>query len=95
MSYLELARQARRRSPIGNEPKRKEPAPLASTIQGISTARAVQRDSSERRLLAAGWAPKDHCGPKELSIWANPETGFCYSQGIALHCLSQGVGGRA
>ncbi len=38
----------------------------------------------ERRLIAAGWEPKERCG---LLIWASPETGFYCSQGVALHRL--------
>lgn len=68
----------------------KAPAPFTS----LNTVRPPW-DEDQRRLLAARWTPKDHCGPKELAIWANPDTGFYYSQEIALHCLGQSVGGRA
>lgn len=40
----------------------------------------------ERRLIAAGWKPKQRGG---LFIWANPATGFYYSQEVALHRLQQ------
>ncbi len=52
-------------------------------------ARAA-RGEDERRLLAAGWSPKDRCGPLELTIWAAPETGFYCSQEVALHRLDWG-----
>jgi hypothetical protein len=42
----------------------------------------------ERGLIAAGWKPKERGG---LVIWANPETGFYYSQEVALHLLKQRV----
>ncbi len=42
------------------------------------------RDEEERRLLAAGWKPKERMG---LVMWANPETGFYSSQESALHRL--------
>lgn len=55
-------------------------------VVNLNAARAL-RDEDERRLLAAGWSPKDRCGPLALTIWANPETGFYCSQEIALHRL--------
>ena len=42
------------------------------------------RGEDERRLIAAGWEPKERCG---LIIWASPETGFYCSQEVALHRL--------
>ena len=42
----------------------------------------------ERRLIAASWKPKERGG---LIIWANPETGFYFSQEVALHRLKRGV----
>lgn len=85
MSYLKLARQARRDEP---EPKESTNAPVPVT--DISTARAVPDGPDgpdERRLIAAGWTPKDRCGPLGLTIWANPETGFYCGQEVALHRL--------
>ena len=38
----------------------------------------------ECRLIVAGWTPKERGG---LVIWAHPETGFYYSQEVALHHL--------
>lgn len=61
----------------------KVPAPVTD----INAARAIQRDPDERCLLAAGWTPKDRCGPLGLTIWAHPETGFYYSREAALHRL--------
>ena len=40
----------------------------------------------ERRLIAAGWKSKERGG---LIIWANSETGFYFSQEIALHHLKR------
>ncbi len=51
----------------------------------ISAARAP-RDEDERRLLAAGWSPKERGG---LVIWANPETGFYFSQEMAAYFPSR------
>jgi len=61
----------------------KAPAPVTN----INAARPIQRDPDERRLIAAGWTPKDRCGPLELTIWADPETGFYCSREVALHRL--------
>lgn len=44
------------------------------------------RDEEERRLLAAGWTPKERMG---LVIWAHPETGFYYSREVALRRLDE------
>ena len=41
------------------------------------------------RELAAGWSPKERCGPLGLTIWANPETGFYSPQESALHRLNE------
>jgi len=38
----------------------------------------------ERGLMGAGWEPKERGG---LVIWANPETGFYYSQEVAQYRL--------
>ncbi len=87
MSYLELAKQARRDVPEPKEPAREAPAGRRSLpVTDIQTARAL-RGEDERRLLAAGWSPKERCGPLELTIWANPETGFYCSREVALHRL--------
>jgi hypothetical protein len=37
-----------------------------------------------RKLKAAGWKPKERCGKV---IWARTETGFWYSEEVALHLL--------
>src|SRR5215212_9282962 len=43
----------------------------------------------ERRLIAAGWEPKERCGK---TIWKRPENGFYYSQEMAVRLLDRGVG---
>jgi hypothetical protein len=43
-------------------------------------------EEEERNLIAASWQPKERDG---LLIWANPETGFYYSQEVALHLLKR------
>jgi len=55
----------------------------------INTARTKSWGEDEHRLLAAGWSPKERCGPLGLTIWANPETGFFSSQESALHRLNE------
>ncbi len=77
-----MAKQTRR-----DEPKPKEPTRCAP-VTDINTARVLQGED-ERRLLAAGWSPRERCGPLEKTIWANPETGFYFSQEVALHSLDQ------
>ncbi len=78
MSYLELAKRARRDGPNPEE----EPGP--SPVADIRTAR-IPRGENERRLIAAGWEPKERRG---VVIWANPKTGFYCSQEVALHRLA-------
>lgn len=96
-NYLDLAKrvQALAKEEVKAKEAFGDEQPSASTLSpvvDIRTIRPVQRDPDERRLLAAGWTPKDRRGPKELSIWANPESGFYYSQEVALHCLDQRSG---
>jgi hypothetical protein len=43
----------------------------------------------ERRLIAAGWEPKERCGK---TIWKRPDNGFYCSQETAAHFLNIGVG---
>ena len=56
-------------------------------VADIRTARLSfsPRDEEERRLLAAGWKPKERMG---FVMWADPETGFYSSQEMALHRLA-------
>jgi hypothetical protein len=69
-----------------------KPTKACTPVVDIDAARAgFARDDDERRLLAAGWEPKERMG---LVIWANPETGFYCSQEVALHRLGQGEGAR-
>ena len=60
----------------------------ACETQYVTDARTAGVDSisgeDERRLIEVGWEPKERCG---LIIWANPETGFYFSQEVALHRL--------
>ncbi len=57
----------------------------AQNVTDARTARgAFAWGEDERRLIAAGWEPKERCG---LIIWASPETGFYCSQEMALHRL--------
>ena len=62
--------------PSGREPD------TARNVTNASTSRAESTSGGdESRLLAAGWTPKIRCG---LTIWENPDTGFYYSQEVAL-----------
>jgi hypothetical protein len=44
--------------------------------------------SESRRLLAAGWEPKERCGK---IIWECPDNGFYVSQEVAMHLLEAGI----
>lgn len=86
-----MAKQACRDKPMPKEPTR------CASVTDISTARsfAVERDPDDLRLIAAGWTPKDRCGPKDLTIWANPETGFYFSRETTFHSIGQRQGSEA
>jgi hypothetical protein len=58
------------------------PPPLVET----QTAEKIRGSWGEEkhRLIAAGWEPKERGGHL---IWANPETGFYFSQEVALYRL--------
>jgi hypothetical protein len=43
-------------------------------------------DPETRKLCAARWEPKERCGK---TIWKRPDSGFYFSQEVALHLLSQ------
>jgi hypothetical protein len=59
-------------------------------VENIRTAEKMRGSwgEEERRLIAAGWTPKERGGQV---IWANPETGFYCSQEVALHRLKRQV----
>ena len=59
-------------------------AALAEAKPALLRTLALEADG-ERRLLAAGWEPKERGG---LVIWANPKTGFYCSREVALHRLA-------
>ena len=61
-------------------------AALAEVKPALLCMLAHEADE-ERRLLAAGWSPKERGG---MLIWANPQTGFYCSQEVALHRLDAG-----
>lgn len=68
--------------------KLSRPAGEVQNVTDIRTARALWGEA-EHRLLAAGWSPKERCGPLGLTIWANPKTGFYCSQEVALYRMDQ------
>src|SRR5215207_5034440 len=64
----------------------KAPPTCRPPLVDTQTAEKVRGSwgEEERRLIAAGWEPKERGG---LVIWANPETGFYCSQEVALYRL--------
>jgi hypothetical protein len=67
---------------IARRARKQEPRPAP-----VADIRAA--DPQARKLLAAGWEPKERCGK---TIWESPEDGFYYSQEMAEHFLDRGVG---
>ena len=66
---------------------------LSNVLTPVADVRTTEKvhgpwGEEERRLIAAGWKPKERGG---LVIWANPETGFYCSQEVALHRLKRQV----
>ncbi len=93
-SWLEALKETIEEKPSLQRGELREPTPSTmrnvqkvGDVVSIAAARPTPRDPDERRLLNAGWTPLDGCGPRKLTIWAHPETGFYSSQEIALHCL--------
>jgi hypothetical protein len=62
------------------------PADVPPPLVDMQTAEKVRGSWGEEkhRLIAAGWEPKERGG---RLIWANPETGFYFSQEVALYRL--------
>ena len=88
--YLELMKRAEATAKEAKEAKKvpgeeQHPAPVTD----MRTARTIPNSPDGCRLLAAGWEPKERCGPLGLVIWANPQTGFYCSQEVTLHRLEQ------
>lgn len=73
----------------GCESPADEPTPDVD-IQTAKKVRGSWREE-ERRLIVAGWKPKERGG---FLIWANPKTGFYFSQEIALHRLEAREAGK-
>ena len=70
-------------APAG-ELSRQDHAALAEAKPALLRVLALRADE-ERRLLAAGWSPKERGG---LVIWADPQTGFYSCREVALHRLA-------
>ncbi len=68
----------------------KSPADVPTPVVDTQTTEKVRASWGEQecRLIAAGWKPKERGG---LVIWANPKTGFYYSEEVALHLLKRRV----
>jgi hypothetical protein len=66
----------------------KSPAVVPPPVVNMQIAEKVGGSwrEEERRLIAAGWKPKERGG---LIIWAHPESGFYFSQEMALHYLKR------
>jgi hypothetical protein len=64
------------------------PADVSPPVKDTQTVERVRGSwrEEEHRLVAAGWKPKERGG---LVIWENPETGFFFSQAVALHLLQR------
>jgi hypothetical protein len=62
------------------------PADVPLPVVDMQIAQKVRGSwgEEERRLIAPDWKPKER---GRLIIWANPETGFYFSQEVALHHL--------
>jgi hypothetical protein len=91
--YLEIAKNAKVPAKEAKEAKEAlgvEQPPAA--VANIDAARTRSWDKDERRLLAAGWEPKERCGPLGLTIWANPGTGFYCSREVALRRMDERSG---
>ncbi len=76
--YLDIARKVSERQVL---------PPVSD--DGVPEARCEISEISEktaghRRLLAAGWEPRVRCGK---TIWASPQSGFWYSEEMALELL--------
>jgi hypothetical protein len=63
-----------------------EPAPVAA-VWTVERVRGSWGEE-ERRLIAAGWKPKERCGK---IIWERPDDGFYVSQEAAIHFLDVGI----
>jgi hypothetical protein len=62
--------------------------PQVVDTQSAEKVRSSSWGEEERRLIAAGWKPKERGG---FVIWENPEASFYYSQEVALHLLKRRV----
>ena len=51
-----------------------------------AASKQIASGPEARKLLAAGWEPKERCGKL---IWKHPDNGFYYSQEIAGHFLAE------
>jgi hypothetical protein len=69
------------------------PAEVSPPVKDTQTVERVRGSwgEEERKLIAAGWKPRQRGG---FVIWANPETGFYYSQEVALHRLEAREAGK-
>jgi hypothetical protein len=86
VSYLTLLRQSkarRRESSRGDEAKRDLPEFHYEEAGALAVLPVPSADY--RRLERAGYKPKISFG--ERVIWERPDTGFYYSEEMALHLL--------
>ena len=86
MSYLELLRQskARRRAPSPRDEATRDLSESRCEEAGVAAVLPVS-SADHRRLKAAGYKPKLSFGKRV--IWERPDTGFYYSEEVALHLL--------
>lgn len=86
--YLDVARRIRAARDSSEKGSVSRPESEAATdARTTRQSGAVRLTSDGRRLKAAGFEPKMRGGKV---IWQRPDTGFWFSQEIALHLLERG-----
>jgi hypothetical protein len=82
--YLDIARQLSEGQATHHDGQTMLPS------GGSEISEESAKSLEHRRLLAGGWVAKARCGK---IIWASPQTGFWYSEEMALQLLrlDQGV----
>ncbi len=94
MNYLELMKKAKAtttdttKAPDAVQSPGPLDSPAPTEPTDIRTARTLRGEDEHRRLLVAGFKPKERGG---LVVWANPETGFYFSQEMAAYFLGRGT----
>ena len=76
--------------PSGGIERCESTADVSPPVVDVRTAERVGGTwgEEERRLIAAGWEPKERCG---RIIWKRPDNGFYVSQEVAIHFLDVSI----